>query len=72
MKKFLGLIIVIIFILLFNKTILSKIILFSVSKWAEKEIIIKNIEIDYSKSQIVLNELEVRNTENFYYKNILK
>ena len=60
------------FILIFNKTIFSQIINFSASKMTEREISIGNIDIDYSKKQIILNTVEVGNIDKFYYKNIFE
>jgi len=72
MKKFISIFVITIFILFFNKAILSKIISFSASKWTEKDVSIKNIEINYSKRQIILNDVEVKNIDNFHYKNIFE
>ena len=38
----------------------------------DRNISIKNIDIDYSKKQIILNSVEVKNTNKIYYKNILE
>ena len=38
----------------------------------DRNISIKNIDIDYSKKQIILNSVEVKNTNKIYYKNIFE
>ena len=72
MKKILGVLLVFLFILIFNKTIISQIIIFSTSKMTERNISIESINIDYSKSQIILNAVEVANVNKLYHKNIFE
>ena len=72
MKKILGAILVFLFILIFNKTIISQILIFSTSKMTERNISIESINIDYSKSQIILNAVEVGNVNKLYHKNIFE
>jgi hypothetical protein len=72
MKKILGISLVILFILIFNKIILSQIIIFATSKMIERDISIGSVDINYSKKQIILNTLEVRNIDKLYYKNIFE
>ena len=38
----------------------------------DRNISIKNIDIDYSKKQIILNSVKVKNTNKIYYKNIFE
>ena len=60
------------FFVIFNKIIFSKIIIFSISKWLEREIFVSKVDINYSQKEIVLNSIEIRNKNNFYYKNIFE
>ena len=56
MKKYILFSLFIIFIFVaFNKTILSKIIVFSLSKWVERDFLVKEVNINYSAKEIVLN-----------------
>ncbi len=72
MKKLLGILVLGFFLVIFNKVIFSQIIIFSISKWAEREIFVSKVDINYSKREIVFNLIEIRNTDKFYYKNIFE
>jgi hypothetical protein len=72
MKKFLGILVLGLLLVIFNKVIFSQIIIFSVSKWIEREIFVSKIDINYSKREIVFNLIEIRNIDKFYYKNIFE
>ena len=72
MKKLLGIVILGFLLVIFNKVIFSKIIIFSLSKWVEREIFVSKIDINYSKKEIVFNLIEIRNIDKFYYKNIFE
>ena len=72
MKKIIASFILIISLVFFNKTIISQLIIFSASKLIDRNISIKNIDIDYSKKQLTLNSVEVKNTNKIYYKNIFE
>ena len=56
----------------FNKTILSKIIVFSLSKWVERDFLVKEVNINYSAKEIVFNFVEIRNEDKFFYNNIFE
>jgi|TARA_B110000238_G_scaffold192605_1_gene228095 hypothetical protein len=71
MKKFL-IIIFIFFLTIFHKVIISKIIIINISKWTEREIFVEKININYRNSEIVLEKLEIRGTNQLYYKNIFE
>jgi len=71
MKKFLTFVFIIIFIF-FHKIIISKIIIINISKSIEREIFVEKIEINYASSEVVLNNLEIRNINKSYYKNIFE
>ena len=72
MKKFLGIVVLGFLLVIFNKVIFSQIIIFSISKWVEREIFISKVDINYSKREIVFNLIEIRNMDKFYYKNIFE
>ena len=72
MKKIIASFILIISLVFFNKTIISQLIIFSASKLIDRNISIENIDIDYSKKQLTLNSVEVKNTNKIYYKNIFE
>ena len=72
MKKLIVVFFIILSLLIFNKTIISQIIIFTASKLIDRSISIKSIDIDYSKKQIILNSVEVENINKIYYKNIFE
>lgn len=72
MKKIIAIIITSFFFIILHKVILSQIIIFSISKWVEREIFVRKVDINFSKRKIVLNLIEIRNKDNFYYKNIFE
>jgi hypothetical protein len=72
MKKIILSFFLILSLVIFNKTIISQIIIFTASKMMDRNISIKNIDIDYSKKQIILNSVKVKNTNKIYYKNIFE
>ena len=72
MKKLLGILVLGFFLVIFNKVIFSQIIIFSISKWVEREIFVSKVDINYSKREIVFNLIEIRNIDKFYYKNIFE
>ena len=73
MKKIsIILISLILLLVIFNKILFSFLITFTVSKLFERETFIEKIELNYSKQEIVLNFIEIRNIDTFYYKNIFE
>ena len=62
----------VILIFVFNKIILSKIIIYSASKWLEKDLSIKKIDINYFSDVIELNVVKIKNNKNFSYENIFQ
>ena len=72
MKKIIVSFILILSLVIFNKTIVSQIIIFTTSKLVDRNISIKNIDIDYLKKQIILKSVEIENINKIYYKNILE
>jgi hypothetical protein len=72
MKKILLIIVLGFLLVIFSKVIFSQIIIFSISKWVEREIFVSKVDINYSKREIVFNLIEIRNMDKFYYKNIFE
>ena len=72
MKKAILILVLGFLLVIFNKVIFSQIIIFSVSKWIEREIFVSKVDINYSKREIVFNLIEIRNIDKFYYKNIFE
>ena len=66
-------ILLIIFIFIkFNKDIISVYILSKLSKWTERTVTSKSVEIDYSKGKVNFNGLEMLNKPDFSDKNIFE
>ena len=53
-----------IFILLINKIILSKLVIFALERWIDKEIIVSDFNIFYKKKEISINNIIIRNKDN--------
>ena len=64
MKKKLVFISTVAFILLANKIILSKLILFTLEKWTNKDIIIKDFNIIYKKRKVSLNNVIISDKDD--------
>jgi len=66
-------ILLVIFIFIkFNKDIISVYILSKLSKWTERTVTSKSVEIDYSKGKVNFNGLEMLNKPDFSDKNIFE
>ncbi len=72
MKKIIIIFVLILSLLIFNKTIISQVIIFAIPKLIDRNISIKNIDIDYSKKQIILNSVQAKSTNKIYYKNFFE
>ena len=59
-------------LLVFNKTIISQLIIFATSKLTDRNISIETIDINYLKKQIILKSVEIESTNKIYYKNIFE
>ena len=68
MKKKLVFISTVAFILLANKIILSKLILFSLEKWTNKDITIKDFNITYKKRKVSLNNIIINDKDDLSKK----
>ena len=65
MKKILiSFFIILLFILISNKLILSNLAIFSFEKWINKEIIIQDFDISYQKKNISLKNIVVRDSKD--------
>ena len=53
-----------IFILFINKIILSKLVIFALESWIDKEIIVSDFNIFYKKKEISINNIIIRNKDN--------
>ena len=72
MKKIIITFVIILPLIIFNKNIISKLIIFAIPKLTDRNISIETIDIDYLKKQIILNSVEVESTNKIYYKNIFE
>ena len=72
MKKIIITFVIILPLLIFNKTIISQLIIFAIPKLTDRNISIETIDIDYLKEKIILNSVEVESTKKIYYKNIFE
>ena len=65
MKKiFISFFIILLFILISNKLILSNLAIFSFEKWINKEIVIQDFDISYQKKNISLKNIVVRDSKD--------
>ena len=72
MKKIIIFFVIILPLLIFNKIIISQLIIFATSKLIDRNISIGTIDINYLKKQIILNSVKVESTNKIYYKNIFE
>jgi len=72
MKKIIITFVIILPLIIFNKNIISQLIIFTTSKLTDRNISIETIDIDYLKKKIILNSVKVESTKKIYYKNIFE
>ena len=72
MKKIIITFVIILPLIIFNKNIISQLIIFVIPKLTDRNISIETIDIDYLKKQIILKSVEVESTNKIYYKNIFE
>ena len=72
MKKIIITFVIILPLIIFNKNIISQLIIFVIPKLTDRNISIETIDINYLKKQIILNSVEVESTKKIYYKNIFE
>ena len=72
MKKIIITLVIILPLIIFNKNIISQLIIFAIPKLTDRNISIETIDINYLKRQIILNSVEVKSTNKIYYENIFE
>ena len=72
MKKIIITFVIILPLIIFNKNIISQLIIFVIPKLTDRNISIETIDINYLKKQIILNSVEVKSTNKTYYENIFE
>ena len=72
MKKIIITFVLILPLIIFNKNIISQLIIFATPKLTDRNISIETIDINYSKKQIILNSVEVKSINKIYYENIFE
>ena len=72
MKKIIITFVIILPLIIFNKNIISQLIIFVIPKLTDRNISIETIDINYLKKQIILNSVEVESTNKIYYENIFE
>ena len=72
MKKIKIIFVIILALLIFNKIIISQLIIFAIPKLTDRNISIETIDIYYLKKQIILKSVEVESINKIYYKNIFE
>jgi hypothetical protein len=70
MKKIIITFVIILPLIIFNKNIISQLIIFAIPKLTDRNISIETIDINYLKKQIILNSVKVKSTNKIYYENI--
>ena len=72
MKKIIITFVIILPLIIFNKNIISQLIIFVIPKLTDRNVSIETIDINYLKKQIILNSVEVKSTNKIYYENIFE
>ena len=72
MKKIIITFVIILPLIIFNKNIISQLIIFALPKLIARNISIETIDINYLKKKIILNSIKVESTNKIYYKNIFE
>ena len=62
----------IIVLLVFNKQIVSNVSLYFFSKWIDRKIVVDKFKINYKKGSIIINDIKIKNSNEFYYNNFLE
>ena len=65
-------ILLIVVVLVFNKQIISYVLLYGFSQWTRYEITLNKLHINYTESLITINNLQIKNLNRFYYDNIFE
>ena len=61
-KIFIFLIVV---LLIFNKQIISQVLLYSFSKWVDREIVVDKFKINYARSMLIITGAKVKNLNRY-------
>lgn len=72
MKKKYFIFSILLIIIIFNKAILSKVIISSLEKWIDKKITVKNVDLQYLKNEIILKDISIKNEKKFLSKNLFR
>ena len=72
MKKIIITFVIILPLIIFNKNIISQLIIFVIPKLTDRNVSIETIDINYLKKQIILNSVEVKSSNKIYYENIFE
>ena len=46
--------------------------LYSFSKWTDREITVDKLQINYNQKLIIINGLKIKNSNEFYYDNVFE
>ena len=65
-------ILLIVVVLVFNKQIISYVLLYGFSQWTRYEITLNKLHINYTESLITINNLQIKNLNKFYHDNIFE
>ena len=65
-------ILLIVVVLVFNKQIISYVLLYGFSQWTRYEITLNKLHINYTESLITINNLQIKNLNRFYYDNVFE
>ena len=56
----------------FNKQIVSNVSLYFFSKWIDRKIVVDKFQINYKEGSIIINDIKIKNSNEFYYNNFLE
>ena len=59
-------------VLVFNKQIISQVLLYSFSKWIDREIEIDKFQLRYNPNSIIAHGIKIKNSNEFYYDNFVE
>ena len=58
--------------LIFNKQIISQVLLYSFSKWTNREITVDKFKLNFHQSSIIISGVKIKNLNEFYYDNFVE
>lgn len=62
----------VIVVLVFNKQIVSNVLLYSFSKWIDREIEVDKFQLSYHQNLMIINAVKIKNSNEFYYDNFVE